>query len=161
MVKAQKQCYRHIRQLKRTDKLVIEDNEIQYELVGNSRKIICISVCSQEYFFLTNKTFSEAFLNSLLSVTYHATDPNKKTRLNNLNTLCNQLKQLVADIGDDQVFFNTLFRSAQQIFTTLSVSKTLDDFIYYLTQPIYLSDNSADAYNQLLTGMKMKRINLS
>lgn len=53
-------------------------------------------------------------------------------------------------------FFYTLFRSAQQIFTILTVSKTLDDFIYYLTQPIRIDDGSGDVYHQLLTIMEMK-----
>ena len=163
MIKAQKQCYRHIKWLKSMGKLIIknEKSRLQYELSENGRQIICISVCSQEYLFLSNKTFSEPFLQSLLFATYHATDTNKEVRLNRLNTLRNELEQLVIDIhGTDninvnQVFFNTLFRSAQQIFSCLTLSETLDDFIYHLTHPIHIMDGSGDVYHQLLTSMLM------
>ena len=163
MIKAQKQCYRHIKWLKSMGKLIIknEKSRLQYELSENGRQIICISVCSQEYLFLSNKTFSEPFLQSLLFATYNATDTNKEVRLNRLNTLRNELEQLVIDIhGTDninvnQVFFNTLFRSAQQIFSCLTLSETLDDFIYHLTHPIHIMDGSGDVYHQLLTSMLM------
>lgn len=166
MIKAQKQCYNHIKHLKSKQKLIInEEDGTKYELTEKDRQIICISVCSQEYLFLSNKSFSEPFLQSLLVATYHATDPNKEKRLNDFNALRDELEQLVIDIygteniRSNKAFFNTLFRSAQQIFTILTVSKTLDDFIYYLTQPIHFNDGSGDVYHQLLTSMEMKENN--
>ena len=157
MIKAQKQCFKHIKHLKSAGKLIINTgNGITYELTENQRRIICISVCSQEYLFLSNKTFSENFMQSLLIATYHATDPSKESRLKNLNQQRNEIEQLISDIygkeriNAKKVFFNTLFRSAQQIFTILSVSKTLNEFIYHLTKPIYFADGSGDVYHQLL-----------
>lgn len=164
MIKAQKQCFRHIKHLKSNKRLVInEENGTKYELTAKGRQMICISICSQEYLFLSNKSFSEPFLESLLVATYHATDPSREARLNNINALRDELEQLVIDIygtgnvRSKKAFFNTLFRSVQQIFTILTVSQTLDDFIYYLTQPISIDDGSGDVYHQLLTSMEIKR----
>lgn len=80
------------------------------------------------------------------------TDPSKESRLKNLNQQRNEIEQLISDIYGNakKVFFNTLFRSAQQIFTILSVSKTLNEFIYHLTKPIHFADGSGDVYHQLL-----------
>ncbi len=161
MIKAQIQCCKHIRQLKSKGYILLEnENQPSYELKHNNRKIICISICSQEYLFLTNKMFSEYFIESLLFVTYHATDPNKEHRLNKLNLLREKLAALVSDIYGqtkvNRVFFDTLFRSAQQISTIINVSDTLDDFIDNLTTPIYISDGTNDVYCQLINNIKIK-----
>ena len=104
--------------------------------------------------------FSEYFIESLLFVTYHATDPNKEHRLNKLNLLREKLAALVSDIYGqtkvNRVFFDTLFRSAQQISTIINVSDTLDDFIDNLTTPIYISDGTNDVYCQLINNIKIK-----
>ena len=159
MIKAQIQCCKHTRQLKRKGYIILQnENQPSYELKLNNRKIICISICSQEYLFLTNKMFSEHFIESLLFVTYHATDPNKEHRLNKLNLLRDKLAALVSDIYGqtkvDRVFFDTLFRSAQQISTIINASDTLEDFIDNLTTPIYIADGTNDVYCQLINNKK-------
>ena len=77
-----------------------------------------------------------------------------------MNFLRNDLETLVQDIYGQidlhHAFFDTLFRSAQQIFVILKASKNLDEFIQYLTEPIYVSDGSGDVYHQLLLSIKMK-----
>lgn len=161
MIKAQTQCCKHIRQLKSKGYILLEnENQSSYKLELNNRKIICISICSQEYLFLTNKMFSEYFIESLLFVTYHATDTNKEHRLNKLNLLREKLAALVSDIygqtKTNRVFFDTLFRSAQQISTIINVSNTLEDFIDNLTTPIFITDGTNDVYCQLLNNMKIK-----
>lgn len=160
MIKAQRQCYRHVSYLKRQGQLTLNKADgSTYTIKENNRRIVCVSLCSQEYLFLTNKSFSSNFLQSLLISTYHATDPQKEKRLTNLNSLRNELEVLVQDIYGQidlrHAFFDTLFRSAQQIFTILKVSKNIDEFIHYLTEPIYVSDGSNDVYNQLLTSTRM------
>lgn len=161
MIKAQRQCYRHLYHLRKQGELVINKSDgTRYILKENGRRVICISLCSQEYLFLTNKLFSSNFLQSLLVSTYHTTDPKKENRLASLNSLRNDLETLVQDIYGQidlhHAFFDTLFRSAQQIFVILKSSKNLDEFIQYLTEPIYVSDGSGDAYHQLLLSIKMK-----
>lgn len=163
MIKAQRQCYRHQYYLKKWGQIALKnDGEPQYILKHNDRQIICISVSSQEYLFLTNKMFSEKFLESLLVATYHATDTSKDHRLDNLNALRNDFEKLIVDtdgtINVREAFYNTLFRSAQQIHSILSISDSFDDFIHHLTQPIYVADGSGDVYGQLLNSIKMSKI---
>ena len=106
--------------------------------------------------------FSEKFLESLLVATYHATDTSKEHRLDNLNALRNDFEKLIADTDRTknlrEAFYNTLFRSAQQIHCILSISNSFDDFIHHLTQPIYVADGSGDVYGQLLNSIKMSKI---
>lgn len=164
MIKAQIQCLRHIKHLKDRGFLNLntfdsKGNTCTYQLVEKGRRIICVSLCSQEYFFLTNKCFSQKILESLIVATYHATEDEKQFKLNNLNKSRDKLEQIISDIyGDDfdlqNVFYNTLFRSSQQLYTILKVSNSLDDFIHNLTQPIYIIDGSGDVYNQLLLSLK-------
>ncbi|MGN0502961.1 MAG: hypothetical protein ACI4HN_08550 [Ruminococcus sp.] len=165
MIKAQIQCLKHEYYLKKNGNIILEndideDKPVTYQLNWNKRRVICISICAQEYLFLTNKGFSEKLLESLLVSTYHANDENKESELYKLNMMSNKLKDIVnkmykSDINIKQVFFNTLFRSAQQLFTILSVSNSLDEFIHYLTEPIYIMDGSDDVYCQLLGSIKM------
>ena len=165
MIKAQIQCLKHEYYLKKNGNIILEDDidedkPVTYQLNWNKRRVICISICAQEYLFLTNKGFSEKLLESLLVSTYHANDENKESELYKLNMMSSKLKDIVnkmykSDINIKQVFFNTLFRSAQQLFTILSVSNSLDEFIHYLTEPIYIMDGSDDVYCQLLGSIKM------
>lgn len=80
--------------------------------------------------------------------------------MNKLNLLREKLAALVSDIYGqtkvNRVFFDTLFRSAQQISTIINVSDTLDDFIDNLTTPIYISDGTNDVYCQLINNIKIK-----
>lgn len=161
MIKAQMQCFKHIRQLKDKGVLILSGyNHPPYELKLNNRQIICVSVCSQEYLFLTNKTFSECFLDSMLFATYHANDCSKENRLNKLNSLREKLASLIADIYGEtkvhRVFFDTLFRSAQQVSTIINASDTLEDFVDNLTTPIYITDGTGDVYCQLINNKKIK-----
>ncbi len=161
MIKAQMQCFKHIRQLKRKGYILLQnENQPSYELKLDNRKIICISICSQEYLFLTNKIFSEYFLESLLFATYHANDPNKENRLEKLNLLREKLATLISDIyvqtKAHRVFFDTLFRSAQQISTIINASDTLENFIDNLTTAIYIVDGTNDVYCQLINNKKIK-----
>lgn len=162
MIKAQRQCFRHIYYMQNRGYLELEDNGDWYKLEQKNRRIICVSISSQGYLFLTNKTFSSSFLESLLMANYHATDVAKKKRLDSLNKLREELVSLIQKIYKEaelkQVFFNTLFRSAQQVFAILRQSSNLEEFVDYLTQPICISDGSGDAYSQLLSSINMKKV---
>ena len=162
MIKAQLQCYRHVSYLKKHGQLTLHKVDgSTYTIKENNRRIVCVSLCSQEYLFLTNKSFSSKFLQSLIVSTYHATNPREENRLTRLNSFRNEFEKLVQDIYGQidlhQLFFDTLFRTAQQIFTILKVSKNSDEFIHYLIEPIYVSDGSGDVYNQLLISKRMNK----
>ena len=160
MIKAQIQCFRHIDYLQNRGYIELENNGEKYKLEQKNRRVFCVSIASQEYLFLTDKMFSSALLESLLIANYHAIDEQKEYRLKALNELRDKLANLIEKIYGKielkQVFFDTLFRSAQQIFSILNQSENLEMFVDYLTQPIYISDGSGDAYCQLLTSMKMR-----
>lgn len=77
--------------------------------------------------------------------------------------MSNELKNIVnemfkSDMNLNQVFFDTLFRSTQQLHAILSVINSLDEFIHYLTAPIYIMDGSNDVYCQLLRSIKMTKM---
>ena len=81
----------------------------------------------------------------------------------NPNKMSNELKNIVnemfkSDMNINQVFFDTLFRSTQQLHAILSVINSLDEFIHYLTEPIYIMDGSNDVYCQLLRSIKMTKM---
>lgn len=73
--------------------------------------------------------------------------------------MSNELKNIVnemfkSDMNLNQVFFDTLFRSTQQLHAILSVINSLDEFIHYLTELIYIND----VYGQLLRSIKMTKM---
>lgn len=77
--------------------------------------------------------------------------------------MSNELKNIVnemfkSDMNLNQVFFDTLFRSTQQLHAILSVINLLDEFIHYLTELIYIMDGSNDVYCQLLRSIKMTKM---
>ena len=77
----------------------------------------------------------------------------------NPNKMRNELKKIVnemfkSDMNLNQVFFDTLFRSTQQLHAILSVINSLDEFIHYLTELIYIND----VYCQLLRSIKMTKM---
>lgn len=77
----------------------------------------------------------------------------------NPNKMSNELKNIVnemfkSDMNLNQVFFDTLFRSTQQLHAILSVINSLDEFIHYLTELIYIND----VYSQLLRSIKMTKM---
>lgn len=81
----------------------------------------------------------------------------------NPNKMSNELKNIVnemfkSDMNLNQVFFDTLFRSTQQLHAILSVINSLDEFIHYLTELIYIMDGSNDVYCQLLRSIKMTKM---
>lgn len=81
----------------------------------------------------------------------------------NPNKMSNELKNIVnemfkSNMNLNQVFFDTLFRSTQQLHAILSVINSLDEFIHYLTKLIYIMDGSNDVYCQLLRSIKMTKM---
>lgn len=160
MLHAQKQILKHRVFLQKNGYMDIykEQNESSpyTTLSWNSRRILSISICLPEYGFLTNKTISSIFLESLIFATYHARDQNQEYKLSKLNKLREQTMGLVEELREEDrknahiVFFNTLFRSVQQFLYVLKLSNDIDELIDYLSEEIYVTYGSLDFYTTLL-----------
>ncbi|MDD2497279.1 MAG: hypothetical protein PHY90_03955 [Desulfitobacteriaceae bacterium] len=164
MIDAQKQmlCHRVYLQKNNFMKLYQEQKENSPHMVleWNGRQIVSISMCLPDYGFLTNKTTSAKLLESLIFVTYHATDPAKERALDKLNKRRDKIAQLVGELrAEDKkdartVFFDTLFRSIQQFMFALEMSSGVEELVDYLTRGIYLVDSSLDFYSSLYFEIK-------
>lgn len=165
MIDAQKQMLRHRVYLQKNNFMKLyqeqKENSPHTLLEWNGRQIVSISMCLPDYGFLTNKTTSAKLLESLIFVTYHATDPSKERALDKLNKRRDKIAQLVGELrAEDKkdartVFFDTLFRSIQQFMFALKMSSGVEELVDYLTRGIYLIDSSLDFYSSLYSGIKM------
>lgn len=147
MVRAQKQCFLHELYLRENGSICLEDNGVKrvIEPVGELEKCLKISVCHQEYSFLTSKSFSSLLLETILSGRIGVKDPARKNDLDALNKLGKQER-----IVPREVAFYSLFCSLQQILTALWNSKDEEEFLYMVKEWIYCQDKSLDPYLQIL-----------
>ncbi len=163
MIHSQLQCCRHMYYLQKNGKLDLEDKEgTVYTLLHKDRRIVRVSICSQEYQFLTNKVFSSKLLQSLLYATYSAHDAEEEYKLNKLNKMRTELVKLIDhSLSTEQerknAFHDSLFRTAQQLYCILDVSDSLEEFVEYLTESIYCQIGDGDAYCQLQSCMERKK----
>ncbi|GCD12765.1 hypothetical protein [Clostridium tagluense] len=163
MLNAQKQILRHRIYLQKNDTMKLyekQDKLSPYSVLNwKGRRIVSISICFPEYGFLTNKTLSSKFMESLLFATYHSRDPEKEYKLSKLNKLREQIEILVGELkeGDRKnartVFFDTLFRSLQQFLYVLGSSSNVEELVENLTRDIYISDGSMDFYASLRSNL--------
>ena len=162
MITAQKQILKHKFHLIEEGQLKLYNSPSKdnYQILEyKNRKIISISLCLSEYGFITNKTFSSKFLNSLLCADYKAVDENEQPKLNKLNklsedirTIVNQLKILNPNMQDDSIFFSSLFMSIQQFIYIIKMcsNKNIDLLISSINRLIYLLTPSLDIYSDIL-----------
>ena len=159
IVKAQKQCFLHELYLKENGSICLEEDGVENIINPTGAKDNCfkISVCHQEYSFLTSKNFCTLLLETILLGGFGVKDPERKDDLNQLNHLGNQIWDTVSRInaqGDvvarDAVFCSA-FCSLQQVLTALWNSEDEEDFLYMIKEWIYCQDKSLDPYIQILT----------
>lgn len=158
MVRAQKQCFLHELYLRENGSICLEDNGVErvIEPVGKLRECLKISVCHQEYSFLTSKSFSSLLLETILSGRIDVKDPARKNDLDALNKLGKQILDIYSRNGKQErivpreVAFYSLFCSLQQILTALWNSKDEEEFLYMVKEWIYCQDKSLDPYLQIL-----------
>ena len=158
MVRAQKQCFLHELYLRENGSICLEDNGVKrvIEPVGELEKCLKISVCHQEYSFLTSKSFSSLLLETILSGRIGVKDPARKNDLDALNKLGKQILDIYSRNGKQErivpreVAFYSLFCSLQQILTALWNSKDEKEFLYMVKEWIYSQDKSLDPYLQIL-----------
>ena len=158
MVRAQKQCFLHELYLRENGSICLEDNGVKrvIEPVGELEKCLKISVCHQEYSFLTSKSFSSLLLETILSGRIDVRDSARKNDLDALNKLGKQILDIYSRNGKQEcivpreVAFYSLFCSLQQILTALWNSKDEEEFLYMVKEWIYCQDKSLDPYLQIL-----------
>lgn len=159
MVKAQKQCFSHELYLKANGSICLDDNGIRNIVNPMSEQDCCfkISVCHQEYSFLTSKNFCTSLLETILLGGFEVKEPSRKGDLNGLNNLGNQIMKIISHnkeketiIVRDEVF-SSLFCSLQQILTALWNSEDEKDFLDMIKEWIYCQDKSLDSYLQIVT----------
>ena len=158
MVRAQKQCFLHELYLRENGSICLEDNGVErvIEPVGKLEKCLKISVCHQEYSFLTSKSFSSLLLETILSGRIDVKDSARKNDLDALNKLGKQILDIYSRNGKQErivpreVAFYSLFCSLQQILTALWNSKDEEEFLYMVKEWIYCQDKSLDPYLQIL-----------
>lgn len=158
MVRAQKQCFLHELYLRENGAICLEDNGVErvIEPVGELGECFKISVCHQEYSFLTSKSFCSLLLETILSGRLGVKDDVRRNDLNALNKLGKQILDIYSRNGKQEcmvlreVAFYSLFCSLQQILTALWNSKDEEEFLYMVKEWIYCQDKSLDPYLQIL-----------
>ena len=158
MVRAQKQCFLHELYLRENGAIRLEDNGVErvIEPVGELGECFKISVCHQEYSFLTSKSFCSLLLETILSGRLGVKDDVRRNDLNALNKLGKQILDIYSRNGKQEcmvpreVAFYSLFCSLQQILTALWNSKDEEEFLYMVKEWIYCQDKSLDPYLQIL-----------
>ena len=117
MVRAQKQCFLHELYLRENGSICLEDNGIErvIEPVGELGECLKISVCHQEYSFLTSKSFCSLLLETILSGGFGVKDDVRRNDLNALNKLGKQILDIYSRNGKQEcivpreVVFYSLF----------------------------------------------------
>lgn len=158
MVRAQKQCFLHELYLRENGAICLEDNGVErvIEPVGELGECFKISVCHQEYSFLTSKSFCSLLLETILSGRLGVKDDVRRNDLNALNKLGKQILDIYSRNGKQEcmvpreVAFYSLFCSLQQTLTALWNSKDEEEFLYMVKEWIYSQDKSLDPYLQIL-----------
>lgn len=159
MVRAQKQCFLHELYLRENGSICLEENGVErvIEPVAEQEECVKISVCHQEYSFLTSKNFCSLLLETILLGNFCAKDPARENDLDALNKLGKQILDVFSRNREQKhtaardVVFYSLFCSLQQILTALWNSEDEEDFLYMIKEWIYCQDKSLDPYLQILT----------
>lgn len=159
MVKAQKQCYQHEAYLKLNGSMLLNDNGDEKEVKPVCEQDCCfkISVCHQEYSFLTSKRFCTLLLEVIALGGFSVVDSERQGDLENLNRLGDTILDTIRCWkGMDQIvlqddLFYSMFCSLQQILIALWVSKDESDFLEMIKEWFYCQDKSLDVYLQIVT----------
>lgn len=159
MIKAQKQCFSHELYLKKNGCIVLKDEGKENTLhqVKDADSCYKVSVCHQEYSFLTSKHFCTLLLEAILCGEIKTRDPERENDLKELNEFGYQIQKMICDkngnkksVVHDEVFFSS-FCSLQQLLMALWNSTSEADFLEMVKEWIYCQDKSLDLYLQILT----------
>ncbi len=161
MLFAQEQILWHKLRLKRFGVLELYNSERSFQYTPGNKCIIATSVCMPEYDFLTERSFSKKFLESILYANYHAVDPNQENKLNalnkRLNTITSMVHQLYDSNADRKAFFNSQFRSLQQIWTMLQFCENVEEFLEMCHQQLLVVTGAEDVYVDILSTLQLSK----
>lgn len=163
MLYAQEQILWHKLRLKEKGALVLYDKERNYlqDYTPGKKKIIAMSICMPEYDFLTDRMMTETFLESTLRVTYHAIDPSREKVLNKLNKRAANIQMVTARLFAGEkyttrdVFFDSMFRSLQQVWTMLRMCDSLDMFLDMCDTQLVVITGAGDVYVDILSALHL------
>lgn len=163
MLYAQEQILWHKLRLKEKGALVLYDKERNYlqDYTPGKKKIIAMSICMPEYDFLTDRMMTETFLESTLRVTYHAIDPSREKVLNKLNRRAANIQMVTARLFAGEkyttrdVFFDSMFRSLQQVWTMLRMCDSLDMFLDMCDIQLVVITGAGDVYVDILSALHL------
>ena len=163
MLYAQEQILWHKLRLKEKGALVLYDkagNHLQNYTPGK-KKVLAMSICMPEYDFLTDRMMTETFLESTLRVTYHAIDPSREKVLNRLNKRAANIQMVTARLFTGEkyttrdVFFDSMFRSLQQVWTMLRMCDSLDMFLDMCDTQLVVITGAGDVYVDILNALHL------
>ena len=88
MIKAQKQAFRHKRNLHKYGNLTLKNEQSDVDVSHlNDENIYMFSICLPEYSFLTSKSFSSKLLEVILLGGFSTVDPNRQSEVHELKEL--------------------------------------------------------------------------
>lgn len=157
MVKAQKQAFRHKKNLikNRTLTLIDKQKEVELSCSGNEH-IYLFSICLPEYSFLTSKSFSSKLLEVILLGGFSTVEPSRQCEIEELNKLGKTILQYASETNNKSpvkvhsVSFYSAFASAQQLLTALWCSNSHEEFVEMIKNWIYGTDESLNLYHSIL-----------
>lgn len=157
MIKAQKQAFRHKKNLLKNKKLLLknEQNEVELSYRGNEN-VYMISICLPEYSFITSKSFSSKLLEVILLGGFSTVDPHRQCEVDELNELGKMMFQYATEIYTGSpidihsLSFYSAFASVQQLLTALWCSNSQGEFLEMIRNWIYGTDGTLNLYRSIL-----------
>lgn len=165
MLYAQEQILWHELRLKEKGVIELYDPEGNWlmDYSPGKKRIMAVSICMPEYDFLTDRSITEAFLESTLLVTYHTVDPNREALLKKLNKRAGTIQMVAGRLFDGkpfdvkEVFFKSQFRSLQQIWTMLQFCQTVEEFLDLCSQQLFFITGAEDVYVEILNALQLRQ----
>ena len=123
---------------------------------------MAMSICMPEYDCLPDRMMTENVFEIVLRVTYHAKDQTKEKNLDRLNKRIENIQLAAARLFDGMkyttrdVFYNSLFRSLQQVWTMLRVCDTLDVFLDMCATQLVMITGAGDVYVDIWNALQLK-----
>lgn len=164
MVKAQKQCFRHEKNLIQNKEILLshKDDKIDYVSYREKEPIYKISICLPEYSFLTSKTFCTSILEVILLGGFSTINPDRQNKMNSLNALGKDILEYVKTIYGNtpitsrDVSFYSIFCSMQQLLISLWCSSSQEEFLNIVRDWIYTMDKSLNPYYSIILSINDK-----
>ena len=162
MIKAQKQTFRHKRNLHKYGNLTLKSEQGETNITCDNENIYMFSVCLPEYSFLTSKSFSSKLLEVISLGGFSTVDPNRQSEVKELNDLGKTILQYANEINNcapidvHSLSFYSAFVSAQQLLIALWCSNSEEEFLETIRNWIYGTDGSLNLYHSILCDIEAR-----